>query len=231
MDDPMQRADYMHSRQYAESLLQAGAEEARKWKEALQPKDEVEHRQLQVETLNVAFVDCTFEDNYQGSAGLDIFPILGFMTMTSPFSPTRLENCLITSNTFNGADGDDTGYFIESAGSDVELKGCCLVDNDFIGFAPINVFAGGEFTSENNYASEDDVVLCNFAALSAGPDPQGGDDVTCVEAELDECSFEVPGTPTPEPTNAPSSAPRDALGFISAVLMSVVMSLPALLTL
>lgn len=87
------------------------------------------------------------------------------------------------------------------------IENNCFIDNDFIGFGPVQSYGNNSFTTAGNYGDGmDDDLLCQFAATSVFDRPLSPDNVTCVEFEAKVCSLEG-GTSSPTST-APTASPE-----------------------
>ena len=161
--------------------------------------------------MEVTFVDCLFVDNAQGPTTSGGIPLFGVVSILTPFNPTLLQNTRFVGNRYDGFDGNQNGYAVQSIGSPLEVHDCCFEDNSFIGFGPVQAFAGAALEYSYVYASPDDLIFCDFAAVSDSFSPDGADDVECASADLLTCggTFQPSTSPTefPSVSLAPSVEP------------------------
>ena len=201
--DPFAVAIHIMSRKYLESWMRDTAKNA----ETLPLSS---GRLLQAPyTMEVTFQDCLFLENIQGPTDVAGIPLFGIVSIISPFSPTVFRNSRFERNRYDGSGGSQNGFAIQSTGSPLEVHDCCFEDNSFIGFGPIQAIAGAPFEASNNYITEDDLVVCRFAALSELYAPDVFEHVDCVNDDLLSCGgalrppFSETMAPTPSETYVP----------------------------
>jgi len=178
--------------------------------------DPDEHaRGLQVPFLmDVTFENCKFINNKQGPRAQGGIPLLGVINIITRFNPTTVRNCTFKGNVFDGSDGSQNGFAIQSLGADLTVERVCLIDNSFIGFGPIQAFDGARFTHENTFTTTDELSFCEFAAESDSAVPSSLADLQCIPKDRATCLGDEPidiGTSTTVPTAAPSSGTTSTL--------------------
>mmetsp|Transcript_14894 Transcript_14894/g.28199 ORF Transcript_14894/g.28199 Transcript_14894/m.28199 type:complete len:433 (-) Transcript_14894:280-1578(-) len=195
------------------------------------------NRGLQVPFLCfTTFENCQFINNKQGLVVASGIPLLGVVNIIAPFNPTTIRDCTFRGNLFDGSDGQPNGYAVQSLGADLTIERTCFFDNSFIGFGPVQAFAGAPLTLEDTFTTPDDLVYCEFAATSDSPVPTSVNDLVCIEKDSEVCDFEVPaeGAPTKSPTNDPPATdppttepPAPASGAVSTLRSGTLLSLSA----
>jgi hypothetical protein len=234
-NDPMAVGDYIASPEFQTELIKVSLEENERiqMEIAKDPSKYAAYRELQADFLQrVTFRDCIFRNNKQGDTSASGIPVFGMVSIALPFNRVIFENCRFENNLYDGSDGSGNGYAVQSIGAPVEIRDTCFEDNSFIGFGPVQLWAGAQLTSEGVYASDDDFIFCNFAALSDLPNPNEFEETTCVAADLASCGgppLELSQSPTQplEPTSSPSDGTL-VFGSISLVLATSLLSLPML---
>lgn len=208
IEDPMDRARYAMSREYIQAKMR---EETELGQLALTNGskstglEDDEDRQLQAAFLmEVDFVDSLFQENRQGPTDIAGIPLFGVISILTPFNPTKVHNCNFVDNEYDGSDGSQNGFAIQSLGSPLEVTECCFTRNSFIGFAPVQAFAGAAFSFDNNFATEDDLIFCQFGAIADSFSPDGAGDVTCIFHDLETCRGDE--IIFPAPTGVPDSS-------------------------
>lgn len=184
MEDPHMIAKHMPSREYL-----------RNWYRSISSAvGDDHHRRLEeaahAHTMEVTILDSVFENCKQGPTDEAGIPLYGIISILTPFSPMNKYNTMFRRNIYDGSDGSQTGFAIESRGSPLTIKDSCFVDNDFIGFGPIHAYGGTTLDVSNNYISRDNLIICQFAAKSNSFSPQNTRDVTCVDADAVKCVLE-----------------------------------------
>ena len=186
------------------------------------------NRGLQVPFLmDVTFENCLFINNKQGPVATSGVPLLGVMNIIAPFNPTTVVNCTFEGNTFDGSDGSQNGYAIQTLASELTVERTCLIENSFIGFGPVQAFAGAPLTLDNTFTTLDDLVFCEFAAQSDSSVPASVADLVCFNKDRASCRAEEPiiiedpptGAPTPTDTNVetPTTSPPTDSGSVSSL--------------
>lgn len=200
MEDPHALARYMMGRKYQEEWVRRTTAEAERDRQEVQLYGT---RQLQAAfTMAVTFNNCIWRRNRQGSTTQGGIPILGTYLALTPFNPTVFNNCSFEDNLYDGSDGNQNGYAIQSVGSKITLTDSCFSDNSYIGFGPVQCFGGAEFEGSGNHITQDDLIICDFVALSNEFVPESVEDITCRTYDLEECGGEE--RVFPAPTSAPT---------------------------
>jgi hypothetical protein len=196
----------------ARALLLAGKEKTRQAREHSSNSEQV-----------IRFKDCAFYGNRQVSV-INSMVQYGVVSSLTPFNPLEFSNCLFTENIYNGVDrgNDGTGYAIATGGSPLEIRDCCIFNNEFMGFGVIQQF-GGSLEAVNNYAVNNGEfnLTCGFVAKSDLLEPKNVGDITCIAGDADECAgitFDTSSPsiqplqppPTTEPSDIPSTQPSSA---------------------
>lgn len=150
----------------------------------------------------IRFIDCAFYGNRQVGV-INSMVQYGVVSSLTPFNPLLFSKCLFTENIYNGIDGVMDGYAIKTGGSPLEIRDCCIFNNEFMGFGVIQQF-GGSLEAVNNYAVNNGELnlYCGFVAKSVLLKPDNVGDVTCIAADADECGWITP-PPLDEPTSPP----------------------------
>lgn len=161
-------------------------------------------------TLETTFENCRFENNRQGDVSQGGIPVLGIVYIPVPFVPTVFRNCTFAGNTFDGSDGNTNGYAIQSVGSPLQVHDCCLVNNSFIGFGPVQVFGSPTFESSGNYVTEDELVYCDYAAVTPSFTPRDFTAITCRAAEREDGCGPHDNMPTDTRGDTPTTAPSSS---------------------
>lgn len=225
MEDPHAIAKHLMSRKFLEEWTKReieNAERARALEKLNGP------RQLQAAfTMEITYNNCIFRNNRQGSTTQGGIPVLGTFVALTPFNPTLFNNCDWIGNLFDGSDGNQNGYAIQTVGSPITVNDCCFIDNSFIGFGPVQAFGDAQFEFNRNHATEDDLIICDFAATSEDFVPESERDVNCLTYDLESCRGpeRVFAAPTSAPTKVSGAPPStDSHQLVrSATVASLVM--------
>lgn len=212
-EDPYAVAKHMMSRQYQEKwFAQVTAQAVQMRREDEQAVSVNDPRQLQAAFTQLTyFIGCTFRNNKQGPTTQGGVPLLGPLHLLTEFSPVVIRNTQFIGNQYDGSDGSANGYAIFSSGSKVEVYDSCFIDNNFVGFAPLQIFGGAEYVLSGNFITEDDAIGCDFAAVSEESIPETDADITCITYDLETCN----GDPRvfPPPTSAPTGSSAAAFSW------------------
>lgn len=139
-------------------------------------------------SMEVSFFDSLFENNRQGDTSQGGIPLLGIIAVLVEFSSVSIRRTKFQGNIFDGSDGNQNGYAIQSSGADVEIYDSCFIDNDFIGFAPVQLFGATTYVVRNNFVTlNDDLLFCDFIAYSTSLNPESNDEITCIASDAIVC--------------------------------------------
>jgi hypothetical protein len=128
----------------------------------------------------------------------------------------RLLNCLFSSQS------DGFAITNKSNTSTVVVEDSCFIDNDFIGYGPVQLYGGSPYTlSGNAGAGNDDDLICQFVATSDDRRPLSTDAIECIDFDIDleqgqlcpgqtRAPTSAPSTSAPSISNAPTAAPTTA---------------------
>ena len=208
IEDPWERSDKVMSREFMEAWTKEAVAHSEAYMAAGDKSPIMSNGQRDLQSsqsdflMIVDFINCTFINNIQGPTDIAGIPLFGIISVLTPFSPITLDRVDFINNKYDGSDGNQNGFALQSAGSAVEITDCCFEENSFIGFGPVQVFAGAPFIAERNFCTADDLIACDFAAVTDDFVPDGPEDVRCVPFDLVSCR----GTETrgnPEPTDSP----------------------------
>ena len=143
--------------------------------------------------------DCTFADNMYGDRDLIVSHNIVLL-----FDFVNNMTCILTMiylNMLHSKYLQPQGYAILATEAEMMIKGCCFINNDFLGAAPIILELTDEPSTfmDGNYATlGDDGVDCELAAYYATEEDRQSFNYVCYDSQVDEC-----GGSSIERTDAP----------------------------
>lgn len=206
--DQVDVAKHVMSRNFQEKWFQGALEKARHSFLAHGSPKIRRSRALQgSSTLLTSFFNCTFTGNVGGGIQTDDFPFEAIIVSLSELNPIIIRDSLFQENIYGDSDGISNGCAIQSIGAQMDMSETCFVNNSFVGFGPVQLFAAAEYELANNYATDDSTSYCTFAAVSESFIPETFSDVTCIASDLDACGRDSSPPPSPIDTEEPSASP------------------------
>lgn len=224
IEDPWERSNKVMSREFMEAWTREAVAHGEAYLAAGDKSPVVSNGQRGLQSsqsdfiMIVDFINCTFINNIQGPTDVAGIPLFGIVSVLTPFSPVTLDRVDFINNKYDGSDGNQNGFAIQSVGSALEITDCCFEENSFIGFGPVQAFSGAPLFAERNFCTVDDLIACDFAAVTDDSVPNGPEDVTCLAYDLQSCRG-APRIINSDPSSSPVKSSSDAWFRIGTLLM------------